>query len=146
MRLLRNPELFFLILVTVLVALGASSQRVAGGGGLTMGQPGMNTFPETAPGETTKLERAYPGAPPFVPHSVVGLSISRSTNDCLDCHAEGIEVEEGHVATKVPPSHYTNDYSKEQREDQVIGMRYNCLQCHLPQSSEDSPFDPQKSN
>jgi hypothetical protein len=74
MRLLRNPELFFLILVTVLVALGASSQRVAGGGGLTMGQPGMNTFPETAPGETTKLERAYPGAPPFVPHSVVGLN------------------------------------------------------------------------
>ncbi len=104
----------------------------------------MNTYPTSPPGETTNLERTYNGAPPLVPHSVVEFNISRSANDCLDCHLEGQEVEEGHVATKVPPSHYVDEYSGEHKNEQVTGMTYNCLQCHVPQSAEEPPFSEKK--
>jgi nitrate reductase cytochrome c-type subunit len=52
---------------------------------------------------------------------------------------EGVELGEGHIATKVPLTHYVDEYSGEQKKNQVTGMRYNCLQCHVPQSIEE-PF------
>jgi nitrate reductase cytochrome c-type subunit len=53
---------------------------------------------------------------------------------------EGLELDEGHTATKIPASHYINEYTKEQKKDQVLGIRYNCLQCHVPQSEEEPPY------
>lgn len=108
--------------------------------GLATGQPGINRFSENPPGETTVLDRPYDGAPPMVPHDINGLAINRSENDCLDCHMEGLELDEGHKATKVPASHYINEYTKEQKKDQVLGIWYNCLQCHVPQSEEEPPY------
>ncbi len=99
----------------------------------------MNTFVTASPGETTVLERPYDGAPSLVPHSVSDFEISRSANDCLDCHLDGEELGEGHTATKVPPSHYIDEYSGDQKDDGVTGMRYNCLQCHVPQSGAEPP-------
>ncbi len=144
MRFSRQSKLFLLVFLGVLFASGALSQAVFRGSGLATGQPGMNIYPTSPPGETTKLERPYDGAPPLVPHSVVEFNISRSANDCLDCHLEGLEVEEGHVATRVPPSHYVDEYSGEHKNEQVTGMRYNCLQCHVPQSPEEPPFSEEK--
>lgn len=140
----KQAQLFLLVFLGVLVASGALSQAVFRGGGLATGEPGMNTYPTSPPGETTKLERPYNGAPPLVPHSVLEFNISRSTNDCLDCHLEGLEIEEGHSATKVPASHYIDEYSGEHKNEQVTGMRYNCLQCHVPQSAEESPVSEKK--
>jgi nitrate reductase cytochrome c-type subunit len=108
--------------------------------GLATGQPGINRFSENPPGETTVLDRLYDGAPPMIPHDINGLAINGSENECLDCHMEGLELDEGHTATKIPASHYINEYTKEQKKDQVLGIRYNCLQCHVPQSEEEPPY------
>ncbi len=145
MSLSSKSRLFILLSLGFIFGSGALSMRVSHGGGLASGQPGMNIYSTSPPGETTKLERPYTGAPPLVPHSVVEFNINRSANDCLDCHSEGVELEEGHVATKVPPSHYLNEYSGEQKKDQVTGMRYNCLQCHLPQAAGEPPVSQKKS-
>lgn len=143
-RFSKQSKLFLLFFLGVLLASGALSQAVFRGSGLATGQPGMNIYPTSPPGETTKLELPYKGAPPLVPHSVVEFNISRSANDCLDCHLEGSEVEEGHIATKVPSSHSVDEYSGEHKNEQVTGMRYNCLQCHVPQFVEEFPVSKKK--
>ncbi len=108
--------------------------------GLATGKPGINRFSENPPGETTVLDRPYDGAPPMVPHDINGLAINGLENECLDCHMEGLELDEGHTATKIPASHYINEYTKEQKKDQVLGIRYNCFLCHVPQSEEEPPY------
>jgi nitrate reductase cytochrome c-type subunit len=135
MGLLNQFKVFSLVCLGILLASGALSQELHQMSGLASGQPGMNTYPQNPPGETTKLPRPYTGAPPLVPHSVVEFEIGKFANDCLDCHLDGVEIEEGHVATKVPSSHFVNEYTGERKDGQVIGTRYNCLQCHVPQSN-----------
>lgn len=135
----RKSNLFFLSFSCILVVSTFLSYGVLLGNGEAISQPGMNTYATSPPGQTEKLDRPYQGAPPLIPHSVEGLEITRSGNDCLACHSEGIEIEKGHIATKVPPSHYVNEYTGQQMKEQVIGMRYNCIQCHVPQSPEEPP-------
>jgi nitrate reductase cytochrome c-type subunit len=126
----------FVALLGLIVSVGCGSgdRAVFDDVGLVTGQPGMNSYPADEPGETTVLERPYEIAPPLIPHSVDGLVIDRSTNDCLDCHLEGEEVADGHVATAVPVSHFKNDYSGKKTRDGVTGVRYLCTQCHVPQT------------
>ena len=143
MVLRKQPKLFCLGFFVILVASGLLIPALFPGNKVAMGQPGMNTFPATPPGQAEKLKRPYHGAPPIIPHSLDGFGITRSGNDCLTCHSEGIELDKGHIATRVPPSHHVNEYTGEQTKDRVIGLRYNCLQCHVPQSQED-PSDPLK--
>ena len=143
MGLLKKPKLFLFGFFGILVASGLLFPALFPGKELALGQPGMNTFPTTPPGQAEKLKRPYQGAPPLIPHSLDGFGITRSGNDCLTCHSEGIELDKGHIATKVPPSHYVNEYTGEQKKEQVIGVRYNCLQCHVPQAQED-PSLPRK--
>jgi nitrate reductase cytochrome c-type subunit len=38
---------------------------------------------------------------------------------------------------QVPPSHFINEHTGEVTEGTVTGIRYNCLQCHLPQAEEE---------
>jgi nitrate reductase cytochrome c-type subunit len=137
MIFLRESKQGSLVLLGVMVASGFLLSNVFLGGGVAIGRTGMNTYPSSPPGQTEKLERPYKSAPPLIPHSIEGLGITRSSNDCLNCHSEGIEIEKGHMATKVPPSHYVNEYTRDQTKEQVIGLRYNCLQCHVPQSEKD---------
>jgi cytochrome c-type protein NapB len=111
------------------------------GVGLATGEPGMNLYPAGDPGETAVLNRPYETAPPLVPHSIEGLTINRTANDCLDCHLEGGELDDGHVATKVPPSHLVNEYTGAEAESGVIGTRYLCLQCHVPQAEAEFPVN-----
>lgn len=131
--------LFLLLALTIVAVCSALPPRIFEGKGLVTGQPGMNTFVTASPGETTVLERPYDGAPSLIPHSISDFEISRSANDCLVCHLDGEELDEGHIATKVPPSHYIDEYSGDQKDDGVTGMRYNCLQCHVAQSEEEPP-------
>jgi len=143
MILLKGTKQGFLVFLGAMVASGFFGSAVFPGAKVAIGQPGMNTYPTSPPGETKKLERPYKGAPPLISHSLEGFQITRSSNDCLMCHSEGIEIQKGHIAARVPPSHYVNEYTGEQTKDRVIGLRYNCLQCHVPQSQED-PSDPLK--
>jgi len=111
------------------------------GVGLATGEPGMNTYPAGDPGETAVLDRPYETAPPLIPHSIEGWTIRRATNDCLDCHLEAVELNEGHVATKVPPSHFVNQYTGAVVKEGVTGIRYMCLQCHVPQANAEFPVN-----
>ncbi|MEF9475410.1 MAG: nitrate reductase cytochrome c-type subunit [Candidatus Mariimomonas ferrooxydans] len=134
--------LFFVLFFTAICSNSALSENVFQFTGLVTGKPGMNTYPASLPGETIKLERPYKGAPPQVPHNVTEFIIKRDENNCLDCHLEGMEVEKGHNATKVPASHLLNEYKGKDEKEKIAGIRYNCLQCHVPQAEEEFPFDP----
>jgi nitrate reductase cytochrome c-type subunit len=129
--------------LAVALAAAAAVGKVYRGKGLQTGAPGVNAYTEDAPGSSSVLPRPYPLAPPLIPHSVEGMAVTRSANDCLTCHLDGMEVGEGHRATKVPPSHHTNPYKKETKSGEVTGTRYNCLQCHAPQAVGARPPVPQ---
>jgi cytochrome c-type protein NapB len=116
------------------LGIAAAAGKVFAGKGLQTGAPAMNRYNDQTPESTLPLPRPFAGAPPLIPHTVEGLGVTRATNDCLACHLEGTEIVEGHRATKVPPSHFTNPYKKETKDGEVVGTRYNCLQCHAPQT------------
>ncbi len=139
MTLSRQCWLFLLLLPVITVSCRSLARRAPGRSMLLTGQPGMNTYPAGPPGETTALLRSFKDAPPLVPHSVEDFDIDRSSNDCLECHMGGEDLGGGHVATKIPHSHFVNEYSGEQKAGQVTGMRYKCLQCHVPQAAGDLP-------
>ncbi len=109
-------------------------RKVFEGKGLVTDNPGMNSWTDGEPGETAPLPRGYEIAPPVIPHSIVDFEISRDANDCIDCHLDGEEFDDGHVATKIPASHKLNSHNGETVEDGVMGIRYNCVQCHVAQT------------
>ncbi len=130
-----------LVSLVLVVAGSTDSQIVSEGKGLANGQPGMNRYTKANPGETSPLERAYDIAPALIPHNIERFTITRSANMCLVCHSAGITMGEGHVATKLSLAHYINEYSGKQENDRVTGIRYNCLQCHVPQAAVDFSSD-----
>lgn len=125
-----NRFAWTLAAAAVLCAAAAGAKAVKARG-LFTGTPGMNVFTTMDPGTTKPLARPYPGAPPLIPHAVDNLTIKRDVNDCLTCHLEGMEVAEGHSATRIPPSHLDGTAVK--------GIRYQCRQCHVPQDTASRP-------
>jgi cytochrome c-type protein NapB len=57
-------------------------------------------------------QRAYDGAPPVVPHAVASLG----RQDCLNCHREGMDLEDAGIAARSPHPE-----------------RVSCQQCHVEQ-------------
>jgi cytochrome c-type protein NapB len=119
-------------------------------------------YSRPAPGMAKKFERAYKDAPPMIPHSVDGLlPITRENNQCLGCHLP--EVAKSMGATPIPVTHFTNyrpltamndgyvvkdgevlgydiqntadiKLAKARKSDTLYQGRFNCTQCHAPQS------------
>ena len=119
-------------------------------------------YSRPAPGTSTKFERAYKDAPPMIPHSVDGLlPITRENNQCLGCHLPEVATSMG--ATPIPVTHFTNyrpltamndgyvvkggevlgydiqntsdiKIAKAKKSDTLYQGRFNCTQCHAPQS------------
>jgi cytochrome c-type protein NapB len=115
-----------------------------------------------APGTSTKFERAYRDAPPMIPHSVEGLlPITKMNNQCLGCHLPEVAPSVG--ATPISQTHFTNyrpattmrdgtvikegkvlgkelentsdiKLAKTKKSDTLYQGRFNCTQCHAPQS------------
>lgn len=111
-----------------------------------------------AAGESKMIERAFENAPPMIPHNVDGmLPITINNNACTGCHTPGVA--ESMNATPIPKSHFTNfrpdtslakdgkivkegkiventsDFKTVGKSlDQLAGARFNCSQCHAPQS------------
>jgi len=119
---------------------------------------GMKTeYGSDAPGTSKRLERAFQDAPPMIPHSVEGLlPITRNNNQCIGCHMPEVASSVG--ATAIPKSHYTdfrpkhsivngvfkksidnykNETSISKPKDKLVQARFNCSQCHAPQSRGD---------
>lgn len=105
------------------------------------------------PGESAKIKRAFQDAPPMIPHDVSDyLPITRESNACVSCHAPDIASAMG--ATPIPESHFldmrprhtcdgvkfkkTVDNTKNETDVKKLThlsqARYNCSQCHAPQS------------
>ncbi|MDQ7044234.1 MAG: nitrate reductase cytochrome c-type subunit [Sulfurimonas sp.] len=104
-------------------------------------------------GESTKIKRAFQDAPPMIPHDVTDfLPITKDNNSCIGCHAPDIAPAMG--ATPIPPSHFldmrprhicdgvkfkksidnTKNETDIKRLTHLSQARYNCSQCHAPQS------------
>ena len=114
----------------------------------------------TAPGESTTFKRAFQDAPPMISHSVEGMiPIKIDSNQCLSCHMPKMAAMVN--ATAIPKSHFTNfrpsthiidgevvksgvvieNTSSAElsnvsivKQGDLVGARFNCTQCHAPQS------------
>lgn len=105
-------------------------------------------------GVSKKINRAFQDAPPMIPHSVDGLlPITINNNQCTSCHEPSIATSMG--ATPIPKSHFMDFRPKHNYDgktftkavdnmknevsvkpiSQLSGARFNCTQCHTPQSS-----------
>ena len=89
---------------------------------------------DAEPGEGPLPARAYPDAPPVIPHGIADLDpITREVNDCVDCH--GVEEKEPGEPTPIPGSHYVDlRHAPEVERTALAGARHNCTACHAPQS------------
>ncbi len=105
-------------------------------------------------GSGYKFKRAFQDAPPMIPHNIEGmLPITFQDNQCISCHSPEVALDMG--ATPIPASHHTNfrpqhkllagekfvkitdDMKNEvsiKKQDTLVGARFNCVQCHAPQS------------
>jgi cytochrome c-type protein NapB len=101
-----------------------------------------------------KIKRAFQDAPPMIPHDTEGmLPIKINNNQCLGCHMP--DVASGVGATAIPVSHFTNfrpthkfdgkkfeksidnmknEIAISKASSKLTGARFNCSQCHAPQS------------
>ena len=89
----------------MLIGLAASFVLVSG--------PPAFSAEGPAPRGGKRLPRMYDGAPPQIPHSIVGLE-----GVCLGCHVEGVQ---GATITPHPD-------------------RPSCQQCHVPQDPSVQPL------
>lgn len=102
------------------------------------GLRGSTPIPETA-NETgvhrlqtgERYQRNYRQQPPLVPHPVRKYQVDKDLNECLGCHSWENYVQEG--ATKVSETHYIARDGSEL--DHVSNRRWNCTQCHVPQTN-----------
>lgn len=99
--------------------------------------PEAPTYPAAFPGTAELLPRAYPDAPPQIPHEVETLlPITRDNNACLQCHNRpdliGQKIPESQP-TPIPKSHYA-ELDPGQTTGEVSGARFVCSQCHVPQA------------
>lgn len=104
-------------------------------------------YTEETPGDNPRIDRAFPGAPPSIPHTTEDmLPITATENECLTCHHPN---EAGQGDIPFPKSHYmapvmgkgkkqdsmawvVKDYKKLK---DLMGARYNCVMCHTEQAT-----------
>jgi nitrate reductase cytochrome c-type subunit len=104
-------------------------------------------YPDADAGESTKIARDFPDAPPQIPHAVEEMfPITLGSNECLECHlpenatGDDVPLPESHFKAPVMgkgPAHepmvwVVKDYRQTQ---DVAGARYNCNMCHTPQAT-----------
>jgi cytochrome c-type protein NapB len=109
----------------------------------------QETYIETDAGESALLDRAFPGAPPQIPHTVEDmLPITAGSNECLDCHHPDNVTDEDE--RPIPKSHFERPVMAKgrkgdpmvwvvrsyQKADDVVGTRYDCTMCHVPQATD----------
>lgn len=113
-----------------------------------------------APGESKLIKRSFENAPPLIPHSVDGLlPITLENNTCLGCHApevaaavNAVPVPKTHLASYRPVIGFQNGLltkdgkkyentadvrAKAHAREGVSADRYNCSQCHVPQTDNE---------
>jgi len=114
--------------------------------------PAKTEYGKSIAGSGYKIKRAFQDAPPMIPHDTEGmLPVTINNNQCIVCHDPAVAKDMG--ATPYPTSHMTNfrpqsyalkgeNTSSEklahisiQEGSKLVGARFNCTQCHAPQST-----------
>ena len=100
--------------------------------------PESFSYDDTKARFSEAMPRAFPGAPPQVPHEIESmLPITLDDNQCLECHDRpemiGEEVVKG--GKPMDQNHY-GEVGVAHSEDgwRLSGARFNCHQCHVPQT------------
>lgn len=95
-------------------------------------------YNDAFPGTSKILPRAYPGAPPQIPHNIDAFKpITAGNNACLGCHDKPGTVgkKEAKNLPPIPLSHYTTTKGKSKdAQRKISGARFLCTQCHVPQA------------
>jgi len=129
--------------------------------------PEATQYTSEAPGTSKRFERAYENAPPMIPHSVEGLlPIKIGNNACTGCHMPEVAKSMGatpipptHFRDYRPKTEYKNGellkegktvgpkgqlgnvgdikIAKVKKLNHLYNGRFNCSQCHAPQSTQD---------
>ncbi|MCR6590893.1 periplasmic nitrate reductase, small subunit, cytochrome c-type protein [Campylobacter insulaenigrae] len=90
-------------------------------------------YSQLSAGKSVLIERSFENAPPLIPHTLEDmLPIVKDNNICLSCHDQSIAKDVG--ATPLPNSHYFDLRKNKSTKDMVSEARFNCTQCHVPQS------------
>lgn len=100
--------------------------------------PEAFVYDDTRARYSKSMERAFPGAPPQVPHEMVSmLPITLDDNQCLECHDRPDEIggETSRGGSPMDKKHYARAGAEGSDEGwELSGLRYNCNQCHVPQA------------
>jgi len=123
-------------------------------------------YAKTTAGSGHKFQRAFQDAPPMIPHDTEGmLPITINNNQCTSCHQPGVAESMG--ALPYPKSHMTDfrpatslaadgritkngtsvdntsganlEHVSIKEMGSLAGARFNCTQCHAPQSDSPAP-------
>lgn len=159
-RMRRNPWLAALLLVAPLAAGAASEKaRPEADDGMdvyfrdsdlsALSVQDVETYTADEAGESQRLGRAFPDAPPQIPHSVEDmLPITASDNECINCHHPDNAASEADAPT--PKSHFQRAVMREGKKNEAMawkvekyvdagdlaGTRYDCTMCHTPQATD----------
>jgi cytochrome c-type protein NapB len=98
----------------------------------------ISTDPDDA---DSTLPVAFSDAPPQISHSIdTVMPITLDKNKCLKCHDDQAVWKKGDQkpkdeASPMPESHYTDlRHTPDEVGKKLIGSRYFCTQCHVPQA------------
>ncbi len=109
-------------------------------------------FTHIVAGSGELISRSFENAPPLIPHSVIGMyPITIKLNACIQCHLPGKQ--DSTMVSPMPRSHFINYRPKHKLKqgifirvtkdnevtssdlgDKMYLGRYNCSQCHVPQT------------
>ncbi len=144
-------------LVLIFFCVNAQAAKPVKDSSLGLSKTSVNDSPEPEkfgysnnfPGTGNLLPRAYLNAPPQIPHNIEAfLPVTAKSNNCKMCHdnraMRGKKVKG--QATAIPDSHYTDlRHAPGKVTTELIGARYVCTQCHVPQANVkplvDNTFD-----
>lgn len=89
------------------------------------------------PKKSEVLPRAWDGAPPQISHRIDEfLPITAEDNQCLECHEIPKYIGKAKKGkSPMPRDHYVDTRSSsDEMSDEIVGARFVCTQCHVPQS------------
>ena len=100
--------------------------------------PVAYAYSDSKPGKNDWLPLAWEGAPPQIPHRVeMYLPVVADDNQCLDCHdvPKFIDQPKNTDRSRKSKSPMPRDHYANADMEDVAGARFNCTQCHVPQSN-----------
>ena len=120
---------------------------------MALSDQALESYLDSEAGESKLIERAFPDAPPQIPHTLVDmLPITANDNECVECHHPDNVGSEADLP--LPKSHFSRAVmGSGGKGDSMVwvvrgyedakdlgGSRYNCTMCHTTQATNvDTP-------